>query len=243
MKTHTFIICDISKKAVIKQVNFKEPTISKAHLRTEARKAAGFVTASFTLIWDEFGNDIMYNRKSNGFVYVVDEARLAAGDYLRNPLSILDNPAALAAARTRNKSRIKRGERPGKNYHADRTAEALKIHGLNGETVTTANCHDLRDYVRRQISEIRREQTILWERANNDAAKLAEREAELVRQREALTAYIRLHNPGKEAKVRTFTADQITLATPENLKAYAPPTEELAHTQVEEISPEDCDFI
>lgn len=266
MKTYTFIAYDPVSHLERGRQFFEFGEASATSRRTNARKFADMLWCNFSQAWDKYDNEILYTRKDARFVYIVDNAKLADGAYERDPVAILDDPAALAAAKARYKTRPKRGERYTKENHAARIAEALQIEGLDGKTVTPLNAPELRKEVRKAMSDIKREQTELWEQYLKDSAALAKRLDEKTRQRDALNEYIR-RNPYKEEEADTYTAQEAAKTTrrksliqtaapaPQNAPTASAAQEEpkgaffdpakyqMSPTPSAGMNPDECDFI
>lgn len=205
MSTYTFIIYDLANRRQIKQVKFPYTGQSGITIRSEARKAAGFHWCPFSQVWDRYGNEILYTRKNNGFVYIVEDTRLRDGAYEPDPISaILDNPAALAAARSKNRAKPEKGQRIRQQHHAERIAEHIKINGIDGVTLTPRNAPEIRDQIRRELTQLKKDQSRLWDQYEKDAAAKAAQIAAKAAQRDAITAYIRRYP--SDSTPQTYTA-------------------------------------
>lgn len=214
MASHTYVIYNLASHTVINTVKSTAVSDKALAIRTNARNAAGIGIEKSPVVWDKYGNEIIYTKKKNIAVHIIDDDKLAAGNYEKDPIGLLYDPARLAASRTRDQAKAHKGERIRQQHHAARIAEKIKLDGLKDDdgaliTVTTLNAKDLREQVRTKISRLKQERYtafVNYERmADKKAAEIAEQE----RQRDALTAYIRLYlpKPKKNEDPETYTAD------------------------------------
>jgi hypothetical protein len=133
-----------SKKATKHQYTAQEGQPAR-YIRQDARKMAGISMVPYTAIRDAYGNPILYTRKKDVLIHIIERPLYNAGDYERDPCSLILDQArrnAAAARKTRERSR--------KRQQARRTERPLEIEGM---PVTTANVGEMLNAVKAQIKD------------------------------------------------------------------------------------------
>jgi hypothetical protein len=272
MRKYKFIVWSLLEGSVIgifeHELKFDWGTKELQKVRTEARKAASIDLVPYTEIQDPFENRILYTKKHNRLVQIVEANRYAAGDYLKDPITLMYDTIKLNTAKART-SQAHSKERSRRRHQAARIVKQLT---LDGEEVTTQNARAFIESRKAKIKAARQEEREAWKVYDaidlRTAATIEKHEKEIA----ALKIFI--HSTGGDLpKTNTYTAreaarkmqaakplptaapapqtaPQTAPAAPEEPKGafFDPAKYQLIDSQnpapsAGGMNPEDCDFI
>lgn len=272
MRKYKFIVWSLLEGNVIgifeKQLEFDWGTKEMQKVRMEARKAASIDLVPFTEIQDPFENRILYTKKHNRLVQIVESNRYAAGDYLKDPITLMYDTIKLNTAKART-AQAHSKERSRRRHQAARIVKQLT---LDGEEVTTLNAKAFIESRKAKIKAARQEEREAWK--IYDAVDL--RTAATIEKHEKDIAALKIfiHSTGGEIpKTNTYTAREAArktkpgapaqIAAPATTAPQNAPTAPEAATAPEEpkgaffdpakyqlnptpsagMNPDECDFI